>query len=148
MKAVIFSALAFSLLSVAVAANITVTQTFYSDSSCTSIAVVSGMVNPLVAPLNACVANSAATYVKIATCSGSMATGASFSDSACQTLISSSYSIPISPSCQSVVGVVGAASLKSFCSDDSQPAKTPSSSASSATLAFIFAIASGLVLCL
>lgn len=135
MKAVIVSALALSLLSVAVA----VTQTYYSDAACGTQAAGTinpgGLVNPVVAALNACVKYSTVSYVKFTACS-STAAYALFSDAGCATQISpSGTQLPVGL-CSPVAGLTGVGSMKVTCS------------ATSATLAIIAVVASALVLCL
>ena len=137
MKVVIVSALALSLLSVAVA----VTQTYYTDAACGTQAAGTinpgGLINPVVADLNACVKYSTLpTYIKFTTCS-STAAYAIFSDAACSTQLSpSGLSSPVGVCATTAPGMTGVGSMKFTCS------------ASSATLAIISIVASALVLCL
>ena len=136
MKAAIVSSLALSLLSVAVA----VTQTYYTDAACGTQAAGTinpgGLVNPVVAALNACVKYSTASYVKFTACS-STAAYALFSDAGCATQTSpSGTQLPVGL-CSPVAQMTGVGSMKVTCS-----------ATSATTLAIISVVASALVLCL
>ena len=136
MKAFIVSALALSLLSVAVAVKLT----YFTDTACSTQAAAEinigtgTLLNPVVADLNACVKYSnAPTYMKYTTCSD-QAAYAFFSDAGCATQLSQSQA-PVG-TCIQMIGMTGVGSTKTTCS------------ASSATLAIISVVASALVLCL
>ena len=137
MKTVIVIALGLSLLSVAAAQ---MTQTYYSDASCATPAAgtlnPNGFVNPLIAPLNTCVKQSAATWVKFSVCSGTTATGVIYGESGCLNRLTD-FPYPAG-ACAQMPGVyTGVSSMRVVCS-----------SASSATLAIVSVVAAAFIYCL
>ena len=137
MKTVIVIALGLSLLSVAAAQ---MTQTYYSDASCTTPAAGTlnpgGMVNPLIAPLNTCVKQSAASWVKFSVCSGTTVTGVIYGDSGCLNRLTDTQLF--AGACAQMPSVyTGVASMRVACS-----------SASSATLAIVSVVAAAFIYCL